>query len=614
MFRIEERDHRFILNEWLKLEEVLALPAFEEIDQETVDILLNEAYKLAKEVIEPVNVPGDREGCSLEEDGTVTIPACYKEAYDAYCEAGWIGLNVEPEFGGTGAPNLVSMAANEGFVGASVAFTMYPGLTHGALALIIDEGNDAQKELFVEKMVEGTWGGTMCLTEASAGSAVGNVKTQAVKVREGFYKISGQKIFISAGDHEMVENNIHLVLARTPDAPKGIKGISIFIVPKHRVNEDGSVGEFNDVKCIGIEHKMGIKGSATATLSFGENDNCEGWLIGNEGDGIKIMFHMMNEARLGVGLQGHAVAAAAYNEALDYAKERLQGVDMRKFKDPEAPSIPIIDHPDVRRMLMIQRSYVHGMRALLMYTAKVADIALKSDDADDAKKAFGLLELLTPICKGYCTDQAFEVTRLAVQTLGGYGYCAEYPCEQHLRDTKILSIYEGTNGIQAMDLVGRKLGMKKGAIFMGFVAKMMKFLATAKESDATKAYIGEFEQSLNDLQSLAMTFMGKGMEGKMLDVLQSATPFLKFMGNLLLAWLLSDQAIVADEKLKAMFADKGVTDDAAKKALIADNDEAAFYDAKVKTAQFFCINLLPENRSLNQVMMAFDNSIMDVVL
>ncbi len=424
MFRIEERDHKFNLYEWLNVEELLKFKAFEELDKETVEILLDSAYKMAKEVIEPVNVPGDREGCTLKEDGTVVVPSCYKEAYDAYCEDGWIGLNVTPEFGGTGAPNLVTMAANEAFVGASIAFTMYPGLTHGALAMIIDEGTQEQKEKYVEKMVEGTWGGTMCLTESGAGSAVGDNKTSAVKIKDGFYKIVGQKIFISSGDHTMVENNIHMVLARTPDAPKGIKGLSLFIVPKHLVNDDGSLGEYNDVKCIGIEHKMGIKGSATCTLAFGENDNCEGWLIGKEGEGIKIMFHMMNEARLGVGLQGEAVACAAYNEALDYARERMQGVDMREFKNPNAKSVPIINHPDVRRMLITQRAYVHGLRAMMLKTAQIADVALFSDDEDAKKKAAGLLELMTPICKGYGTDIAFDITRLAIQTLGGYGLCS----------------------------------------------------------------------------------------------------------------------------------------------------------------------------------------------
>jgi len=613
MFRIEERDVKFNLFEYLDAEGLLKLPAFEELDRETYDILLDSAFKIAVEVLAPINITGDQEGCHLTEDGEVTIPTGYKEAYDTYIEGGWIGLSSPAEFGGTGVPQLIGMAAGEAFSSASMAFSMYPGLSRAAAAMIIDEGSDKQKELFIEKMLSGEWGGTMCLTEAGAGSAVGDNKAKAEKVSDGVYKIVGQKIFISSGDHPLVSNNIHCVLARTADAPAGIKGLSLFIVPKFRVNEDGSLGEFNDVKCVGVEHKMGITGSATCTLSFGESDACEGLLIGGEGGGIKIMFHMMNEARLGVGLQSLAVAAAAYNEALDYARDRVQGVDMRRFKDSDAPRIAIIEHPDVRRMLMIQRAYIHGLRGLVYKTAELADIALHGE-GDAKKKAAGLIELLTPICKGYGSDQAFEVTRLAMQTLGGYGYLNEYPVEQYMRDAKICSIYEGTNGIQALDLIGRKLGMKGGMVLMGFVGELQEYIAKAKEHAATSDFTDELEQSVNDLQSLAMTFMGKNMEGQVLQVIMQATPFLKFMGNICLAWVLGEQAIVAHGKLEAMYADKGVKTDDEKKALIADNDEVAFYDAKIKTAAFFHKNLLPENISINKSILAFDESLLDIRL
>ncbi|RJO63786.1 MAG: acyl-CoA dehydrogenase [Myxococcales bacterium] len=613
MFRIDDRDIRFNLWEYLNLDEIIKLPAYAELDRETVEILLANAFKMAKDVIAPSNMPGDREGCHYNPDGTVTTPKGYKEMYDAYVGDGWIGLTVPGEWGGVGAPQMVGMAASEAFVGANAAFGMYPGLTHGALALIMDEGTEEQKKTFLEKMITGQWGGTMCLTEAGAGSDVGANKTSAVKVREGYYKITGQKIFISSGDHDLVENNIHLVLARTPDAPKGVKGLSLFIVPKHRVKADGSLGQFNDVTCVGIEHKMGIKASSTCTLAFGEKDACEGWLIGKEGDGIKIMFHMMNEARLGVGLQGLGVAAAAYNEALDYARERVQGADAARFKDPTATAVPIINHPDVRRMLMIQRAIVHGMRALMLKTARYADLALKGS-GEAQEKAKGMLELLTPICKGYGTDQAFDVTRLAIQTLGGYGYVSEYPCEQYMRDAKIFSIYEGTNGIQAMDLIGRKMGMKGGMVFMNFVTEMQEHLARLKEHAATRDFAAEFEQTLGDMQNLAMTFMGKGMEGKIVDVLLNATSFLRFMGNLSLAWLHGEMAMLAADKLAAIFKAKGAKDDAAQKALLNDSPEAAFYDGKVKTARFYHNALLPENRSLAQSMLKEDNSVMEIVL
>ena len=609
MFRVEERDIRFNLYEYLNIEELLKLPAFQEMDKEMFDMFLDNAIKFATDVLAPINLTGDKEGCKLNEDGTVTIPNGYREAMDAYAEGGWMGMTAPPEYGGMGAPNMINMATMEAFAGAALAFTMYPGLTHAAAALIVDEGTDEQKNLFVERMLTGQWGGTMCLTEPQAGSAVGDSRAKAVKVRDGWYNIEGSKIFISSGENPMVENNIHLVLARTPDAPAGIKGLSLFIVPKYRINEDASLGEFNDVTCVGVEHKMGIKGSVTATMAFGENGKCEGWIVGKEGDGIRIMFHMMNEARLGVGLLSLGVAATAYNESLDYAKERIQGVDMRNMKDPNAARVAIIKHPDVRRMLMIQRSYVHGLRALMLRTAKLTDQALKGEGPQQTT-AQGLVELLTPICKGYGSDMAFEVCNLAVQTLGGYGYIAEYPVEQYLRDAKILAIYEGTNGIQAMDLVGRKLGMQKGAVFMTFMGTLHGFMFQAKKHALGQELIEEIEQSMKDLQNMAMKFMNESP----LYVLQQATPFMKFMGNLVMAWLLTEQAIIASDKLDALFAAKNAETKDAKKALIAENPEAAFYDGKVQTARFFVKNLLPENRSLVQAMGNQDTSLMDINL
>jgi len=394
----------------------------------------------------------------------------------------------------------------------------------------------------------------------------------------------------------------------------GIKGLSLFIVSKYRLNADGSLtNKLNDVVCGNIEHKMGIKGSATCTMEFGDNDDCEGWLIGNEGDGIKIMFHMMNEARLGVGLLGLAIAGAAYNEALDYTRERIQGVDMRNFKDPNAPRVAIIEHPDVKRMLLTQRAYVHGIRALIYKVASCVDLSNHGEGAVK-DKAKDMLDFLTPIVKAYGTDQGYEVTRLSVQCFGGYGYISEYPVEQYMRDSRILSIYEGTNGIQSMDLVGRKLAAKGGMVFMNFVADQQAFLAKAKENPATKGYIAEFEQSLNDLQTIAMTFMDKNMKGDVQYVLQYSVSFLKFMGNMVMSWLLADQAMVAAKKLDALYTAKGAKTDDQKAALIKSNEEAAFLDGKLKTSQFFTVNLLPENRFLKQTMISGDTSVLDVVL
>jgi alkylation response protein AidB-like acyl-CoA dehydrogenase len=615
MFRIEERDIRFNVFEWLKVENLLKLSKFKHLDLDTVEMLLLNGFKMAKEVIAPIDAPGDKEGCKLI-DGKVTTPKGYKKAYDAYVGDGWLGISSPVELGGTGAPAAVGIPANEAIVSASSAFAMYPGLSHGNMALLIDEGSPEQKAMFVEKMMSGKWGGTMCLTEAGAGSAVGDLKTTGVKIsgREGFYKITGQKIFISSGEHDMVENNIHLVLARTPGAPSGIKGISLFIVPKYRVNPDGSLGKFNDVVCAGIEHKMGIKGSATCTMSFGDNNDCEGWIVGKEGDGIRIMFHMMNEARLGVALQGLAVAAAAYNAALDYARERVQGVDMRNFKDPDAPRVTIINHPDVRRMLMIQRAYVHGVRALIYKGMQAMDLSLFAEDPEVKEKAQNMLDFLTPIAKGYGTDAALEVTRLAMQTLGGYGYISEYPLEQYMRDARIFCIYEGTNGIQAMDLVGRKMASKGGMVFMSFLGDLNAYVEKAKENPALAGSLAEIEKSVADVQEIAGYFLNKNIEGDVLYVLQYATPFLKFMGNLTLAWLLGDQALVAHEKLQALFKAKGITTDEAKAAAIQSNEEMAYYDAKVKTAVFFNINMLPENRYLAQTMISGDKTLLDVTL
>jgi len=613
MFRIEERDVAFNLFEYLKVDELLQLAAYKDLDRETMDLLLRNAFELARAVIAPVNAPGDRAGCRLEPDGKVVVPKEYHGAFKQLAEGGWIGLSDPVEYGGTGAPEAIRLAAWEVFCGASCSLMMYPGLSQAAAAAIIARGSDEQKKAYAEKLLTGRWGGTMCLTEPQAGSAVGDSRTTARKIREGWYKIQGQKIFISSGDSDLVENTIHLVLARAPEAPAGIKGLSLFIVPKFRPKPDGSLGEFNDVVVPGIEHKMGIKGSATCSVAFGDNDKCEGWIIGKEGEGIQHMFHMMNEARLGVGLLSLAVAAQSYNEALDYARERIQGVDARNFKDVNARRVPILEHPDVRRMLMRQRAYVHGLRALMYRVAKLGDVA-KHGSGEEQQKALALIELLTPICKGYGSDQALEVTSLGVQVLGGYGYCQEYALEQHMRDARIFSIYEGANGIQAMDLVGRKLGMKGGAVFMTFLGELHGFIAKAKEHALLKDCVPEFEKSVEDLQGMAMTFMGKNMSGELLYVLQQASPFMRFMGNTVMAWLLGEQAVLAAAKLDELYAAKGAGTPDARKKLLQENADAAFYDAKVKTARFFFKNLLPENRSLAQGILSEDTSIMDVVL
>jgi hypothetical protein len=419
----------------------------------------------------------------------------------------------------------VGIAAAEMFVGACCSFTTYPGLTRGAANLIQSFGTPEQKKLFLENMYSGKWTGTMCLTEPQAGSAVGDIKTMAKKDGD-HYLIQGTKIFITAGEHDLAENIIHAVLARTENAPPGVKGLSLFIVPKIRVNPDGSLGEPNDVNCGGIEHKMGIKGSATCTLNFGDEGKCHGYLLGQEGQGIQLMFQMMNEARLGVGLQGFALGNLAYLYALKYAKERIQGVEITRMKDPTAPRVPIIKHPDVRRMLMTMKAYTEGLRALIYRAAYYADLAKVATDPQEKEFCENMVDLMIPVVKAYSTDIAFRLTEWAIQIHGGYGYCGEYPVEQLCRDVKITSIYEGTNGIQAMDLVGRKLSLKKGALFLGWMKEINGFIEKYKNHGHLGSAVSQLEQAKNTLVNVARQFGKAAAGGDILFPMLHACPFL----------------------------------------------------------------------------------------
>ena len=450
----DRRDVEFILYEHLGVEKLCEYDKYSEFSKDVFDMVLDQGLKLAKEEIAPLNEVADREGAKFD-NGTVTLPKEFHEPYKKYCEGGWIGVASDPEWGGQGLPRVMAMATGEFFTGACLAFMMTPSLTHGAAHMFENFASDELKNLYVEKMYAGQWAGTMCLTEPQAGSAVGDVKTLAVKEGD-VYKITGTKTFISSGDHDLTENIIHPVLARTPDAPPGIKGISLFLVPKVRVNPDGTLGESNDVQCGNIEEKMGIHGSSTCTLNFGDEGNCIGYLVGEENKGIVYMFHMMNGARINVGLQGSALGAAAYKQALQYAKERIQGVDIRNMKDPNAPRVPIIEHPDVRRMLLFGKSITEATRVLLLKTAYYDDLAEVTQDDAERDKAAGYVELFTPLCKSYSTDMGFEVCVQAMQILGGYGYMKDYPMEKLMRDAKLLQIYEGTNSIQRM-VVGREV-------------------------------------------------------------------------------------------------------------------------------------------------------------
>ena len=619
-YRVDMRDIKFNLNEVLDLPKICGLPSYAEagVDPDMINDMIEQAYKMAREVVAPINVESDRVGAVYKkETKEVICPESYNSVYQMYVENGWGSVTSNPEFGGMGMPEILNTVAGEIFTGACTSFTMLPGLTKSAGNVINDFCSQEQKEKYLEKMITGEWAGTMCLTEPGAGSDVGASKTMAVPVegQDNLYKITGTKSFITFGDHNMTKQIIHLVLARTPDAPPGIKGIGLFIVPKYRINDDGSLGDANDVTCGGIEHKMGIHGSPTATLNFGENDACEGELIGDIYSGIKYMFLMMNEERLMVGMQGLALGAYAFQSALQFSQERVQGSDIRNFKDPNAPKVTIDNHPDVRRMLMIQKAYVEGMRALLYKTAYYIDLGHNAEDEKERDKCQGFVELLTPICKAYCTDMSLRVCDLAVQTHGGYGFCCEYPAEQCMRDTKITAIYEGTNGIQALDLLGRKMAMKGGSVLMSFVMMLNGMLDEFEKNDAVKDLAKQVREAKGKLDGMVMKFMGLAKKKTMeaFVPLINACDLLEMFGDVILGVFLTEQAAIASEKLAAIYSEKGADDDKAKRAVVKESDEAKFYFGKIKTVEYFCNNLITRvfwrEKSINNM----DTSVMENV-
>jgi alkylation response protein AidB-like acyl-CoA dehydrogenase len=606
--RASLRDMQFLLFEYLGVEKLCEFEEWSELDTDMFRMTLSEAIKFAGGVLAPLNEAADNEGAKWE-DGVVTTPAGFKEAYDQYCENGWAGIHANPEYGGQGFPLTVALACMESVVAANCAFTFTPELTNAAGRVIESYGTDFLKNLCLEKMYTGEWGGTMCLTEPGAGTAVGDLKTKAIPDGDGAYKIEGTKIFITSGDHDMTENIIHLVLARTPDAPSGIKGISLFVVPKMKVDDEGNVLGSNDVQCTGIEHKMGIHGSPTAALAFGENGDCKGWLIGEECKGIVYMFQMMNEARIAVGLQGVALGGQAYETALAYSKERIQGVDVTTFKDPDAPRVPIIKHPDVRRMLMTMKAYSEAGRALLYSTGFMLDNYHATKDENQLNQ----VELLTPICKAYCSDTGFKVTELGIQVHGGYGYCSEYGMEQLCRDEKIASIYEGANGIQALDLVGRKLGAKGGAVLMSFLNRINTFVAKTKKDEFFGDMAKALEDAKNKLVQVTMGLRAKGAKDPYYPV-SFASPYLEMFGEVVFAYFLLDMAVVANEKLQALYADKGADTDEAKAKIRADHPEGTYYWGKIQTAKFFIFQILPGVHAKAMSFASDDTSLMDVEL
>ncbi len=580
---LDVRDQRFVLFEVLEADKLNQYEKFADFDRDTYEATLELAEQIAMEQIYPANAEVDKIGAQYDPaTKTVKLPESYHKAMNNYREAGFSGLSNGPEFGGTGMPETIYRAVMDYIFAASVAFGSYDTLKVGACNLIINHGSDELKKIYVEKMVSGQWGGTMCLTEPGAGSDVGALKTRAVKQADGTYKITGQKIFITAGDNDLYENIIHPVLARIDGDPPGTPGISIFIVPKFFVNPDGSIGKRNDVTTTGIEHKMGIKGSATCSLSFGDNDQCIGWLLGQERQGMKIMFQMMNEARLDVSQQALGTASSAYMHAVTYAKNRLQGQDPAKKGD--FTSVPIIKHPDVKRMLIWMKAQVEAMRMLTQLAAYCADMAHVKKGTDEGKEAAALLDFLIPLCKAGNSDLAWLVTSEAMQIYGGYGYCSEYPVEQLARDCKILAIYEGTNGIQSMDLAMRKLLMNPDMFnFKVFKKRIAETCEKAKGIVENK-YIAAMKNAIDAMDATVAKLAGLRDQKKILDILAIAKPLQQAMRMVAHAWMHLWSMTVAVPKLKAIAGDSAGEKVA---ALAKDNTEVAFYLGKVLSDKFY---------------------------
>jgi len=602
----DRRDVDFVLHEQIG---TVDHELFEEFNKKTIDLIVSEARTLAIKEILPTFKDGDEIGCTLK-NGKVTTPESFKRAWKLYCDGEWLAMCDDPEVGGQGMPKIVGCAALEYMVGANSAFMLYYGMTHGAAKLVEAFGDETQKRLYMKKMFAGKWGGTMLLTEPEAGSDVGALTTSATLNEDGTYSIQGTKIFISAGEHDLCDNIVHPVLARIEGAPAGTRGISLFLVPKYLVNDDGSLGEFNNVVCTGLEEKMGIHGNATATLSLGEKGASIGTLLGEVNKGMPEMFKMMNEARAFVGMQGFAVASASYMYALDYARTRVQGRHLTAGKDATAKDVTIINHPDVKRQLLNMKAYTEGMRSLIYYYGKCQDIVHTTEDEAFKAETAALIEVLTPLVKGYVTDKALEVCSHGVQVYGGYGYCSEFPVEQLMRDSRIFMIYEGTNGIQAMDLIGRKLSMNKGASFAYFLDQIKKTIDEAKGVDGVQPLAEKVAHAVSRLEELAADIGARARSEKALNAYAFAHPFLEITGDVTFAWMHLWRAAVAAPKLAKK---AGSLDKEAVAAKAAKNKDTAFYAGQMATAKFFINTLLPATYGKMDAILEGDTCVEDIL-
>ncbi|MEX3956620.1 acyl-CoA dehydrogenase C-terminal domain-containing protein [Trinickia sp. EG282A] len=582
------RDMKFVLHELLDVEaELKGMPRHAELDADTINQVLGEAGKFCEEVLFPLNQSGDQEGCVYEGAGIVKTPTGFKDAYRQYVEAGWPALSCEPEYGGQGLPKFVNNALFEMMNSANQAWTMYPGLSHGAYECLTAHGTPEQQKVYLPKLVAGTWTGTMCLTEPHCGTDLGMLRTKAESYGDGSYSLSGTKIFISSGEHDLAENIVHLVLARLPDAPPGTKGISLFIVPKFIPTPDGEPGQRNAIKCGSIEHKMGIHGNATCVMNL---DNAKGWLVGEPNRGLQAMFVMMNAARLGVAMQGLGLTEVAYQNSLAYAKERLQMRSLSGPKAPEKPADPIIVHPDVRRMLLTQKAYAEGARAFSYWAAVQIDRELSHADEAVRKDASDLVALLTPVLKAFLSDNAFECTNHALQVFGGHGYIAEWGMEQYVRDARINMIYEGTNAVQALDLLGRKVLADMGAKLKKFGKLVTEFV----EAEGVKPEMQEFVNPLADIgekvQKLTMEIGMKAMQNPD-EVGAAAVPYLRTVGHLVFSYFWARMARIALDKE-------------------ASGDP--FYKSKLATARFYFARLLPETAATIRMARAGAKPLMEI--
>ncbi len=574
-------DIHFVLHDVLKVDSLSDLRGYEDFSRELGDQILEEGAKICEQVLFPINLSGDQEGCHFD-NGNVYTPKGFKKAYDTFAKGGWCGLAADPEYGGMGMPVTISTAMQEMICSANFSFGMYPGLSQGAYEALHQFGTEELKDIYLPKLIEGVWSGTMCLTEPHCGTDLGLIKTKADSNDDGSYCITGTKIFISAGEHDLTENIIHLVLARLLNAPKGVKGISLFVVPKFLPNDDGSVGKRNSVVCGSIEHKMGIHANSTALLNF---DAAKGWLVGDPNKGLRAMFTMMNAARLGVAMQGLGIAEVAYQNGVAYAKERLQMRSVSGVKEPDKPADPIIVHPDVRRMLLIGKSFTEGARALSYWAGMNLDIFHKHEDEKVREEADDLVALMTPVLKAYQTDMGYEVANMMMQIYGGHGYITEWGMEQYVRDARIAQIYEGTNGIQALDLVGRKMPQNFGRLLRRFFHPVQEFINEHQSNTNMQEFIFPLAKSFMKLQQSTALIAQKGLKDPD-EAGAASVDYLRQFALVAMAYMWCKMVLVAKEKLESGEGDK------------------AFYESKLQTAEFFMTRMLPEGDAKFKMIMA----------